>query len=322
MTDRPHLTQQNAAGSRRASSSASRSAVESEVGSPASRSASSRSMSSTTTSCSRTPGPRPADHLVGGLVPLALLAAAASSTAASGPGRARRSPLLAGFFGVLAGTEAVHYSLASGLSGRRLHGAPLDPRRAHAPRSRRDALDVTAARRPPLVPRFRAAGVGSSRWRAGGRMTVLVAVHATRSDHCPRRRSGRHYRFDAIAYVVRPRPRRSRRRPRRDARGRGVHDERRAAARGLVHPLTERRHRDRRSRGGHPRRSRREAARPARLRRAALRPSRGGRERGRPEPLRLAGRPRHPRRRRVPARPRRTSIRSGSAASASRSAAR
>ena len=46
-----------------------------------------------------------------------------------------------------------------------------------------------------------------------------------------------------------------------------------------------------------------EAARAPRLRRAALRPPRRGRERGRPEPLRLAGRARHPRGGRVPAGP-------------------
>ena len=52
-----------------------------------------------------------------------------------------------------------------------------------------------------------------------------------------------------------------------------------------------------------------EAAGAPRLRRAALRPPRRGRERGRPERLRLARRARHPRGRRVPPAPAPTSIR-------------
>ena len=69
--------------------------------------------------------------------------------------------------------------------------------------------------------------------------------------------------------------------------------------------------------------SQRPARRPraARLRRPALRPARRGRERGRPERLRLGRRPRPPRRGRVPAAARDVDP-GASAGSASRSAAR
>ena len=76
------------------------------------------------------PGTSAADHLFGGLVPLALLVAAACSTRASAPARARRPRSSSGFFGVLGGTEAVHYALDGRPVGRRLHRAALDPRRA------------------------------------------------------------------------------------------------------------------------------------------------------------------------------------------------
>ena len=101
-----------------------------------------------------------------------------------------------------------------------------------------------------------------------------------------------------------------------------VHDERRAAPEGLVHPVAER------SRGDlvpGPHASSPEAgqaARTPRIRRPALRPPRRGRERGRPEHLRLAGRARRPRGGRVPAAATGRRSPSGSAASASRSAAR
>ena len=107
--------------------------------------------------------------------------------------------------------------------------------------------------------------------------------------------------------------------PRRLARRRRVHDERRAQAAGLVRAVAERRDGDRLSRRPAP--AARAHARAPRLRRPPLRPSRRGRERGRPEHVRVARRARPSRRRGLSPQPP-TSIPSGSARSASRSAAR
>jgi len=65
------------------------------------------------------PEPRtsPADHLISGLLPLALLAAAAIAYARLRPGVRATWALLAGFFGVLTGTEAAYYTLNGGPSG-------------------------------------------------------------------------------------------------------------------------------------------------------------------------------------------------------------
>lgn len=63
------------------------------------------------------PGTSAADHLVSGLVPLAILAATALAYAQLRPGVRAACALLAGFFGVLAGTEAVYYTRAVGASG-------------------------------------------------------------------------------------------------------------------------------------------------------------------------------------------------------------
>src|SRR5918994_652278 len=63
------------------------------------------------------PGTSPADHLVSGLVPLALLTGAAIAYARLRAGVRATGALLAGFFGLLAGTEAVYYTSAVGASG-------------------------------------------------------------------------------------------------------------------------------------------------------------------------------------------------------------
>jgi uncharacterized protein len=63
------------------------------------------------------PGTSAADHLVSGLVPLALLIAAGVLYARVRSGARATIALLAGFFGVLAGTEAVHYTRQVGPSG-------------------------------------------------------------------------------------------------------------------------------------------------------------------------------------------------------------
>jgi uncharacterized protein len=63
------------------------------------------------------PGTSPGDHLVSGLVPLALLTGVAIAYARLRAGARATWALLAGFFGVLSGTEAVYYTWAIGASG-------------------------------------------------------------------------------------------------------------------------------------------------------------------------------------------------------------
>src|SRR5918999_2669164 len=63
------------------------------------------------------PATSPADHLVSGLVPLTLIAAAAATYRRVRPGVRATLALLIGFFGVLSGTEAVYYTLNGGPSG-------------------------------------------------------------------------------------------------------------------------------------------------------------------------------------------------------------
>jgi dienelactone hydrolase len=63
------------------------------------------------------PGTSAGDHLFGGLVPTALLVAGAVFYGRIRAGARAVVALLAGFFGVLAGTEAVHYTRAVGASG-------------------------------------------------------------------------------------------------------------------------------------------------------------------------------------------------------------
>jgi uncharacterized protein len=63
------------------------------------------------------PGTSAADHLVSGLVPLALLVGAGLVYHRLRAGARATIALFAGFFGVLVGTEAVHYTRAVGPSG-------------------------------------------------------------------------------------------------------------------------------------------------------------------------------------------------------------
>ena len=128
-----------------------------------------------------------------------------------------------------------------------------------------------------------------------------------------------------VGLGLRHHPHRARRRPGRRAehaaRDRHVQDQGRPQARGLVHPVAQRRRRDRvpgpqgpAAPGAH--------ARPPRLRRAAVRPPRRGSQRGRAERVRLGRRRGRQGRDRATCRPAPTSTRSASAASASPSAAR
>jgi uncharacterized protein len=63
------------------------------------------------------PGTSPTDHLVSGLVPLALVAAGAAAYGRARPGVRAALALLFGYFGVLIGTEAAFYTLNGGPSG-------------------------------------------------------------------------------------------------------------------------------------------------------------------------------------------------------------
>jgi uncharacterized protein len=63
------------------------------------------------------PGRAASDHLISGLVPLALIAAAAMAYPNLRPGLRASLALLLGYFGVLAGTEAVYYTASGGPSG-------------------------------------------------------------------------------------------------------------------------------------------------------------------------------------------------------------
>ena len=185
--------------------------------------------------------------------------------------------------GCLAAIEAVSLHEGGRAVGRRLHRTALDSRGAFLLiglgvatlwRSRRsdDALWWRYGRRLLLAPRRRSPPSSS----AGRRR--LLRRHARGARACPGGQA------------------------RRPARERRVRVERRLAAQGLVRPVSQRRGCDRLRRPrGHP--AARPDARPSRLRRAALRPPRRGRERGRSEPLRVAGRPRRPRRSRIPAAP-------------------
>jgi len=63
------------------------------------------------------PGTSAADHFVSGLVPLVLLVGAGLFYPRLRAGARGTIALIAGFFGVLAGTEAVHYTRQVGPSG-------------------------------------------------------------------------------------------------------------------------------------------------------------------------------------------------------------
>ena len=246
---------------------------------PASGSASSPSTSSTTTGSSRIPARPPATTSSAASSRSRCSSPRSRSTRGSAPGRAPRSRCSAASSAVLVGTEAVHYTSAGRLSGDDYTGLLSIPAGLLlVGRRQRHAVDVAP-------PRRRAAG-GATRAGCSTSAALYVVASAVLMP-------------TAIAYVVTHASRAHvpAAEPRRSVRGRRVQDERRAAAQGLVHPLEERRGRDLvpgprvlPGAGAVPGRPR--------LRRPALRPPRRGRERRRPEPVRLAGRARHPRRRR------------------------
>ena len=99
------------------------------------------------------PGTSAADHLVSGLVPLALVAAAALAYPRVRAGARAALALLLGYFGVLVGTEAAYYTLAGGRSGDDYTGLALARGRLPAPRRRhRDALAEPTEERQPRPP--------------------------------------------------------------------------------------------------------------------------------------------------------------------------
>jgi fermentation-respiration switch protein FrsA (DUF1100 family) len=63
------------------------------------------------------PGTGAADHLISGLVPIAILVAAAAAYRRLRAGARAATALLVGFFGVLTGSEAIYYTMAVGPSG-------------------------------------------------------------------------------------------------------------------------------------------------------------------------------------------------------------
>ena len=139
------------------------------------------------------------------------------STAGCAPGRARRSRCSRGFFGVLVGTEAVHYTREVGPSGDDYTGL----------------LSIPAG----LV----LVGLGLvTLWRSrrrDDRLLVALRPAGLLARRRLRRRERRALdRFDRLRRHARAPGPRAGGRPRRAVRGGRVHDERRPPARGLVHP--------------------------------------------------------------------------------------
>ena len=230
------------------------------------------------------PGMSPVDHLPSGLARSRWSSPPPGRTRACGRGRVRRSRSCFGFFGVLAGIEAVYYTFADRPSGDDFTGflslaGRFRPARDRDPDALADAgVPMTAAA---------AATCAAASFFAG--VVVLIPTFLMPVSIG--------YFATHIRAGSRPDPE-----SRRGARGRQLHDERRAAARGLVHPVEERRHRDRFPRPLRPAEAHAHA-REARLRRPPLRPPRRRRERRRPEHLRLGRRPRPARGDRVPPQP-------------------
>ena len=266
-------------------------------------SASSASTSSTTTFSSPSPARPQHDHLASGLVPLGLLALAAAAYPRLRAGARATIALVLGILALVVGAASGGYeTLTVGASGDDYTGLlALPAGLVLLALGRRDALDVRASSTTASAAATsrRALLVGGA--FAGGLSFVVSAR--------PRLRG--HARHPAE---------RSRGKPRRFARGRLVHDERRPRAPGLVRPLEERRRRDRLPGPQRPAGTRADARAP-RLRRPPLRPARRRSQRRRQQPLRLGRRQGPPGRDRVPEGAARRRPAAGSAESASPSAA-
>ncbi len=240
------------------------------------------------------------DHLVSGLVPLALLGLAAWAYPRVRPGARATLAILLGVFALVTSVEAVYYAREQGASGD----------------------DYTGFLAIPAGLALLAIGIGTL-WRSRRldshprRYARRTLIALRRHPGVPVRRLPRRLLVHRDARrAVHPRARR----PRPDGPARELHDERRPDPEGPLHPVQQRRRRDRLA--GLQRRARPRAdARPPRLRRPALRPARRGPQRGRPERLGLVRREGHARRDRASSSARPTSTTGASAASASPSPA-
>ena len=227
--------------------------------------------SPTTTFLQPEPGMSAGDHLVSGLVPLLVVAGAALAYGRVRAGARAALVLLLGYFGVLAGTEAVYYAAAGAVSGDDYTGflslisgfLLLLAGTVMLWRSRR--------RNDSVVRRYVRRGLIAT--------GALAAIAIDPLPHCARLRRDAHAPRGGAQGTTRRTPRRRR-----------LRDKRRPPPRGLVRAVPKRRHGNRRPR---PLRSAKADAdaRASRLRRPPLRPSRRGSKRRRPERLRLGRRP-------------------------------
>ena len=206
------------------------------------------------------PGTSAGDHLVSGLVPLALVAGATLAYGRVRPGARAALALLLGYFGVLIGTEAAYYTVAGGRSGDDYTGLLslltgvllLGAGTVMLWRSRRrDDRLVHRYLRRSLI------GVGVLALIAIVLFPTALAYVVTHTlrGAVPTANLGADY--EDVAFT----------------------DERRFAARGLVRALPQRRDRDRLSRTLGPAEAGPHAD-PPRIRRPPLRPSRRRGERG------------------------------------------
>ena len=229
------------------------------------------------------PGTSASDHLVSGLVPLAVLVLVAWAYPRLRAGLRATLALFLGGFGVVTGVEAVYYTAKGTVSGDDFTGF----------------LAIAAG---VLLVAIGVVTLWRTRRRDDSRprrylRRLLLAVGAVAALYVLVIPFYVSYVFTHVARGFVPPPE-----PGRSARGGVVHDERRPQPGGLVRALEE-------PRGDH--RLCRAAgytaadadARPPRVRRPPLRPPRRGRERGRPEHLRLARGAGRARRRRLPQEP-------------------
>ena len=134
------------------------------------------------------PGTSAGDHLVSGLVPLAALALAAWAYPRLRGGRRGALALIAGMFGIVAGVEAVRYTIQVGPSGDDYTGPALDPCGPRADRTRRRnaVADPQQERQPraalptPIATRHGRCRRRAARGRAAEQQLPLLAPGARR----------------------------------------------------------------------------------------------------------------------------------------------
>ena len=218
------------------------------------------------------PGTSASDHLVSGLVPLALLALAAWAYPRLRAGHRGALALALGVLGFAVGGEAFYYAGQTGLAGDDYTGllalaaAPLLLGAGAHTLWRARRTDGTLPRRAARRALAGVAGVLAFAFLVVPVGMEYVDAHTARA------------RVPAADLGA-------------AARGRPLHHERRARAARLVRALAQRRRGDRLPRPQGPAGGGADA-RPPRLRRPALRPPRRGRERRRPQRLGLGRRPR------------------------------